>query len=177
MRNQEMVTLKDINLLLINNDFEHALLLLKNSFLSEEVRNECMGNYYYYKRDYEKAILHYQEVLKIDAKYRLSRYQCLSGVGHEQLGNYVEAFKNYQEAIDIDPNFVDPYVELGGLLTTIQDYDGAETCFRDAIKITPNDLTLYLNLKAILEIKAGKTPEAQKELFELNRKITDLESN
>lgn len=172
-----MITLNDINLLLINNEFDHALFILENSQLSDEIRNECMGNYYYYKRDYEKAIQHYLEVLKIDADYRLSRYQCLSGVGHEQLNEYVKAFGNYQEAIDIDPSFVDPYVELGALLTKVEAYDGAATCFRDAIKISPNDLTLYVNLKAVLEIKATRTPEEKKELVEIKSKIMEIGSH
>ena len=47
--------LKQVNSLLVNNEFEKALALLETSSLSEEVRNECLGNYYYYKHDYEKA--------------------------------------------------------------------------------------------------------------------------
>lgn len=168
--------LKQVNSLLVNNEFEKALVLLETASLSEELRNECLGNYYYYKHDYEKAIQCYLEVLKIDPEYRLSRYQCLSGVGHEQLENYVEAFKNYQAAIDIDPNFVDPYVELGALLTKVEDYDGAATCFRDAIKIDPDDLSLYLNLKSILEKQAIGTPESKRELVEVKNKIAELKS-
>lgn len=177
MDDQNIMVLKKVNSLLINNEFEKALMLLETSFLTEEVRNECLGNYYYYRRDYEKAIEYYQRILSSNSEYRLSRYQCLSGVGHEQLNEYEKAFGNYQEAIDIDPNFVDPYVELGALLMKVEAYDGAATCFRDAIKISPNDLTLYLNLKAVLEIKGKRTPEEQKELIETKGKIVDLESN
>lgn len=171
-----MTTLTEINLLLMNNEFESAWSLLEDSFLSETVKNEAIGNYYYYKKDYEKAIQHYLEVLKIDSEYRLSRYQCLSGVGHEQLNEYEKAFGNYQEAIDIDPSFVDPYVELGALLTKVEAYDGAATCFRDAIKITPDDLTLYLNLKAVLEIKKSLSREEQNELAQIESKIIALSS-
>lgn len=176
MGDQSIMVLKKVNSLLINNEFEKALILLENSLLTEEVRNECFGNYYYYKCDYEKAIEYYRRVLSFNPEYRLSRYQCLSGVGHEQLNEYEKAFRNYQEAIDIDPNFVDPYVELGALLTKVEAYDGAATCFRDAIRITPDDLTLYFNLKSILEIKATGTPEDRKELAEIKIKIVDLES-
>lgn len=105
------ILLKKVNSLLIKNEFDKVLILLETSLLSDDVKNECFGNYYYYKRDYEKAIEYYQKVLSFNPEYRLSRYQCLSGVGHEQLEEYEKAFGNYQEAIDIDPDFVDPYYE------------------------------------------------------------------
>lgn len=50
------------------------------------------------------------------------------------------------------------------------------TCFRDAIKITPDDLTLYLNLKAVLEIKKSLSREEQNELAQIESKIIALSS-
>lgn len=168
--------LAEINSLLSSNKFEEASYLLNSGLLTGLDYDEAIGNYYFYKKDFNKAVECYRNITEKQPKSRLSRYQYLSGIGHERLGDYVEAFKNYQDAIDIDPNFVDAYVELGALLAKVEAYNGAATCYRDAIKLTPNDITLYLNLIEVLPKTDADENSKQKELEEMNKKFEQLKN-
>lgn len=168
--------LNQVNSLLINNEFEKAYKLIDGSNISEDIKDECIGNYYFYKRDFNNAIHYFKSALKVNSDAKLSRYHYLSGIGYERLKKYDDAFAHYVESIDIDPLFVDPYIDLGGMLSKLKDFAKAAKCYRDAIKITPNDITLYLNLKKILEKIGVSNVESKKELEEVNEKINCLEN-
>jgi tetratricopeptide (TPR) repeat protein len=94
---------------------------------------ECVGNLYFYKRELQQAISKYEEAMRADPDYDSARYHYLIAVQKEREGDLVEAFKRYQSAIEIEPTFVDAYVELGGLLIKVDDLDGALTCYTDAL--------------------------------------------
>ena len=57
-------------------------------------------------------------------------------------------------AIDNEPAFVDPYVELGNMLVRVDDLEGAAQCFRDAVRVEPGSLSNYANLRAVLRLLA-----------------------
>ncbi|MFI8126814.1 tetratricopeptide repeat protein, partial [Acinetobacter sp. ABJ-A23_2] len=139
------------------------------------IRDEILGNYYFYKRDFNNAIHFFKKVLKSDPNAKLSRYHYLSGIGYERLKKYDDAFAHYVESIDIDPIFVDPYIDLGGMLGKLHEYEKAAKCYRDAIKITPNDITLYLNLKMVLQKMNLSSVENQNELKNIENEIKRLE--
>lgn len=172
--NYDLVLAK-FNSLLINGEFEKVLILINNSNVSEYIRDEILGNYYFYKRDFDNAIHFFKKFLKSDPNAKLSRYHYLSGIGYERLKKYDDAFAHYVESIDIDPIFVDPYIDLGGMLGKLHEYEKAAKCYRDAIKITPNDITLYLNLKMVLQKMNLRSAENQNELKNIENEIKRLE--
>lgn len=173
--NEDDLVLKRVNSLLIKSEFEKALTLINNSDISEYIKEEILGNYCFYKRDFDNAIHFFKRALEINPNAKLSRYHYLSGIGYERLKKYDDAFSHYVESIDIDPMFVDPYIDLGGMLGKLNEYEKAAKCYRDAIKITPNDIILYLNLKKILKKMNLNSVENQNELKNIENEIRRLE--
>jgi len=173
--NEDNLVLKEVNSLLINREFEKALAFINNPNISESIKDEIFGNYYFYKRDFDNAIYCFKKALKSNPNAKLSRYHYLSGIGYERLKKYDDAFAHYVESIDIDPMFVDPYIDLGGMLGKLHEYEKAAKCYRDAIKITPNDITLYLNLKMVLQKMNLNSVEYQNELKNIENEIKRLE--
>ena len=141
--------------------FEEGMKLFKEeeADLPEPVRFECLGNFYFYRRELQEAIKQYEAAITLSPDYLIARYQYIVGVQEERQGNFVDAFKRYQNAIEIEPVFVDSYVELGGLLGKIGGFKGAAQCYRDASKLEPNNLGSLHNLKTVLVKLAAKDPE------------------
>lgn len=78
------------------------------------VRLECEGNLRFYMRNLQGAIDKYEAAIRVNPEYLIARYQYLVGTQDEKRNDLVSAFKRYQAAIEIEPTFVDSYVELGG---------------------------------------------------------------
>ena len=137
--------------------------------LPEALRLECLGNLYFYKRDLQTAVDHYEAAIVLAPERVISRYQYLVGTQEERKGDFVAAFKRYQAAVDAEPTFLDAYVELGGLLAKIKDYEGAAKCYRDAASIAPHDASVIYNLRAVLSQLAVKDPDRY------NKQLKDVE--
>ncbi|NCE85624.1 lipopolysaccharide assembly protein LapB [Pseudomonas sp. Q1] len=121
-----------------------------SNLLSEYLRLECLGDICFYRREIDKAIKYYESSTRLAPERAIARYLYIAGVKNERLGNFVDAFKYYQAAIETEPSFVDSYVELGGLLVKIGDFEGALKCYEDALEIKPRDLISYENLILVL---------------------------
>lgn len=124
--------------------------------LPRPVLLECVGNLHFYKREFPEALSKYEEAMNSDVEYDVARYHYLIGVQHERQGDYVEAFKRYQAAIEIEPIFIDSYVELGGLLVKVGDYEGALTCYTDALKLDRTDLRNFSNRVHVLQLLCSR---------------------
>jgi len=118
--------------------------------LPEAIRLECLGSIHFYRRELQEAVRCYEAAILLAPEKIIARYQYLVGTQEERSGNFVEAFKRYQAAIEAEPTFVDPYVELGGLLVKVDDLEGAAQCYRDAVRIDPSDTANHFNLKVVL---------------------------
>jgi tetratricopeptide (TPR) repeat protein len=143
--------------------FSHAsfnqgsdLLAKYEALLPEHIKLECEGNRHFYKRELQEAVRCYEAAIGLMPDYLIARYQYLVGIQEEREGKFVDAFKRYQAAIEIEPTFVDSYVELGGLLVKAEDFQGAAQCYRDAVRLDPSDVANHHNLKAVL----GKLAQA-----------------
>jgi tetratricopeptide (TPR) repeat protein len=140
-------------------DQGNRLLAQYGPVLPEHVKLECLGNRHFYYRNFQEAVECYEGSISLEPDYLIARYQYLVGVQEEREGDFVSAFKRYQAAIGIEPSFVDPYVELGGLLVKVEDFQGAAQCYRDALRIAPSDAANYLNLRAVLNKLLQIEPE------------------
>jgi tetratricopeptide (TPR) repeat protein len=141
--------------------FEEGMKLFKEkeSDLPEPMRLECLGNFHFYRREIKEAIKQYEAAITLSPDYLIARYQYLVGVQNEKQGDFVAAFKRYQNAIEIEPTFVDSYVELGALLVKVADFKGAAQCYRDAARLEPDDLGNLHNLKTVLAKLVAEEPE------------------
>jgi tetratricopeptide (TPR) repeat protein len=138
---------------------EGIRLFEENSHLLPElVRLECLGNLHFYRREFVEAVRCYKAANELSPDYPIARAHYLSGVQQERLGNFVDAFKQYQAAIEVDPTFVNSYTELGGLLAKAEDFEGAAQCYRDAVRLQPMDASNHHNLVSVIERLALSDP-------------------
>lgn len=122
----------------------------KSDELPELFRLECLGDISFYQRRIGEAIKFYEAATLLSPEHVIPRYLYLAGVKNEQQNNFVDAFKYYQAAIEADPSFVDSYVELGGLLMKVGDFEGALRCYEDAVNLDSQEPSNYENLRTVL---------------------------
>jgi len=70
----------------------------------------------------------------------------LIGLANRALGNYVEAVKNFEEAIVEDPMMPEAYTNLGTALSNNREIDKAIPLFLKAIELRPNFADAHNNL-------------------------------
>jgi tetratricopeptide (TPR) repeat protein len=80
----------------------------------------------------------------------------VSNIRDKNLG---DAIKQYREAIDIKPDYVEAYFNLGNALTKKGDVDDAIYNYRKALQIDPDFFKSYYNIAKIL-YGEGKIAEA-----------------
>lgn len=127
---------------------------------------ECLGNLHFYSKAYQSAVESYEAAMESSPEYDCARYHYLLGVQAERSGQLSNAFQRYQAAIEIEQGFVDAYVELGGLLCKVEDFEGAFQCYTDAIRIDPADLAIRHNLVEVLLRLVQKDPAAYSQTLE-----------
>jgi tetratricopeptide (TPR) repeat protein len=159
-----------------NNNFHDGdVILAENSEkLPNHVKLECLGNRYFYKKSLQEAINCYEEAINLAPDWVIPRYHYLVGIQEEKEGDFVAAFKRYQTAIESERTFVDPYVELGGLLIKVGDFKGALTCYRDAVSLDCSEPTILYNLKAVLEKMVEIEPNKYEEELKITAKAYEL---
>jgi tetratricopeptide (TPR) repeat protein len=122
----------------------------KSDELPEQFRLECLGHISFYQRKIGKAVKFYEAATLLSPEHVIPRYLYLAGVKNERKNNFVDAFRYYQAAIEAEPSFVDSYVELGGLLMKVGDFEGALRCYEDAVNLDSQDPSNHENLKTVL---------------------------
>ena len=130
-------------------DFNKGYKLLNNSDLSDAVTLLCKGNAEFYKKNYSGAFELYGQAMQIDSSLRISRYFYLWASKYLAEKDLVQAFQNYQEAIYIEPDFVDAYTDLGALIIEIGEFASAKKCYTDALALDPNDLEIRKSLDSL----------------------------
>ena len=67
------------------------------------------------------------------------------GLVYEQLGRYQEAAQSYYNAIKIDPEYADPYYQIGRLFLLANMIDEAEKYFSKAFEIDNSKIEEFEN--------------------------------
>ena len=132
-----------------NMNFETGYNLLNDSNLSDANILVCRGNAEFYKRNHSNAFELYGQAMEIDSSLRISRYFYLWASKYLAEGDLVQAFQNYQEAIYIEPDFVDAYTDLGALMIEIGEFASAKKCYADALALDPNDIGIKKSLDSL----------------------------
>ena len=141
--------MKEITEKFKNMNFDTGYNLLNNSNLSNANILVCRGNAEFYKRNHSNAYELYCHAMEIDSNLRISRYFYLWASKYLAEGDLVQAFQNYQEAIYIEPDFVDAYTDLGALMIEIGEFASAKKCYADALALDPNDIGIKKSLDSL----------------------------
>lgn len=84
----------------------------------------------------------------------------------ENDGDLLEAQKLYEQVVQVQPNFIDAWNNLGNVLTSQGNIDLALLCYKKAISLSPpsNELWVILLNKASIELPKGLIQEALADL-------------
>lgn len=133
-------------------EFDKALSL--DSTLSYAYNSRALLNTFHQK--YDLAIKDFSSVLKYSNDPE-EKFSALSDRGAAKLyhKDFEGALEDYEKAIEIKPNSIGIYTNLGVLYMQQKNYDKAEETLTKAMKIAPNDAGLMNNLASVY-IKKGK---------------------
>lgn len=149
MLNNNQYKVKQITEFFKDMNFDAGYELISNSNLSDINILVCKGNAEFYKRNHSNAYELYDQAMEIDGNLRISRYFYLWASKYLAEGDLVQAFQNYQEAIDIEPDFVDAYTDLGALMIEIGEFESAKKCYTDALALDPEDPKIRKSLNSL----------------------------
>jgi tetratricopeptide (TPR) repeat protein len=116
------------------------------------------GNEYFRNVKYEKAIEQYEIVLK-DSNHIVAWYN--KGNVLYNLGNYEEAIKCYDRALEINPNYVDALSNKAIIFANLDKVDQAIKYIDRVLEINPNDGGT-LNAKGVYHTRLDNHEEAIK---------------
>lgn len=105
---------------------------------------ECLFEYakaYYLKKDFTNS----QKCIElIDKELLDSNVLCISGTNNRMLGNVERAFQDLEEAINLDSNNIDAYIQLAELFYNSGDFDSAASNCDKAMRIDKNYPNVYM---------------------------------
>ncbi|MGE5519352.1 MAG: tetratricopeptide repeat protein [Candidatus Dadabacteria bacterium] len=131
-----------------------ALAVLEKAHASDPSNKELSYNLAYEYADAKniKAIQLADTLIHQDRTETVSRAYYIKATYYNNVGNSVEALKNYDAAITHNYNFLDPYLDKGQLLYKLKQYPTALKNFELALKVSPSTADFYYWL--------GKTQQA-----------------
>jgi tetratricopeptide (TPR) repeat protein len=94
------------------------------------------GNAYYGKKDYNRAILDYDQAIRLNPNHASAFSN--RGAAYARKGDYDQAIQNYDEAIRLKPDHADAFSNRGVAYARKGDYDQAIQNYDEAIRLNPN---------------------------------------
>lgn len=133
-----------------------------------------LGQAYSLDNDPQRAIESYRATLVHDPKSALVRSRLAAEL--VKLGSFAEAKVLCEEAITLEPKYVDSYLLLAGIQVAAKEYDRAVETYNLALKVEPKsrDALLYLGV-TLAEV--GKVKEGVAQLEKLVKLKDNSESN
>ncbi len=110
----------------------------------DERAHNLLGNIYFGRQDYGKAVQHYEKAIQIAPSFSAPYNQ--AGYAHRFLENYEQAekiFKKYTELIPDDPNPYDSYAEL---LMKVGRFDESIKSYEKALSVDPNFVASHVGI-------------------------------
>ena len=111
------------------------------------------------------------------------------GVAHAQKNQLLDSIAEFQQAVDIDPEYLDAYNNLASTFARARRFDDAIRVFRSAIVLAPQNVELHLNLSRALRgkgsldaalnelkplLKENESPDLECEIAEILRQKGDF---
>lgn len=112
----------------------------------------------------------YHHVRHLTDLTAIALYHSNHGAELLRAGQTGEALPWLREAVTIDPNLGDAWVDLGVGLRRAGDLDGAEAAYRRALEVNPEGASAYQNLAVLLRLR-GHDQEAD-DLMALSTRAT-----
>jgi len=132
---------------------------IKKSPEDELVQNN-LGSIYMEKKDYEKAMKHIKEAIKI-APYYVDAHFNLAAI-YNKRGQYDQEFKELKKVLELNPNFLNAYISLGNFYEKIGSNDKAIETYKKAMEIDKKSGAPHYNI-AVLFSKLGLVDVAEDE--------------
>jgi predicted O-linked N-acetylglucosamine transferase (SPINDLY family) len=107
-----------------------------------EVHNN-LGSLFLVKKQTDEAIAYFNKAIQLDPNFADAYYN-LGNIFREQ-GNLARALENYQISVNKDSNSADKYNNLGLVLKDMGRLNEAEVCFKNALRIQPDNPSHYSN--------------------------------
>jgi len=103
---------------------------------------------------------YYQKLVKLYPNDE--RAHLLLAQNHFASQEYEEAVRGYERSVEIDPEFSQPYNQMGYALRFMERYDDAEKAFKTYIELIPDDPNPYDSYAELL-MKMGRYDESIKQ--------------
>lgn len=112
--------------------------------------------YFQKKRSFNQAATHYKRAVELAASPQLHNYL---GMALNYQGYYPQAVKQFQQAIELDPNYSPAYLNLGITYFYMKRFNESISSETKAISLNPNNPEAYFFLAQGYE-KQNNRPEA-----------------
>lgn len=109
-----------------------------------EIDYLILGNNYFGKNEYQKAIESYQKAIKINSEYSSAYYNL--GIVYPKIKEYSKSIESYEKAIELNLEDSNGYYNLGIVYTKIEQYEKAIESFNKALEFNPSNSSTYFNL-------------------------------
>ncbi|MBT3311507.1 MAG: tetratricopeptide repeat protein [Desulfobacterales bacterium] len=124
--------------------FEQAVKNTKNNWLA----HNNLGSAYFKAGNFEKAVFHYSESLKINPYYASTYYNL--GTTFSAWGRTKEAIVFYKEGVRLKPVSSKTHYNLANLMYKNKRYDEAAFHFGEVIRIDPDNADAHNNMAYML---------------------------
>ncbi|MDX2085144.1 MAG: tetratricopeptide repeat protein [Candidatus Melainabacteria bacterium] len=116
-----------------------------------EVAYYHLGRLYKSTRQYEKSLASYAQALAVSTASDTvkSLYATEAGIVCALLNAREQAIQWWRQSIALNPQYLNPYLNIGHLYEEDGDYEQAENFFRKAQMLAPGDSRIYYNLARI----------------------------
>jgi lipoprotein NlpI len=101
------------------------------------------GNAYYGKGDHDRAILDYDQAIRLNPSHANSHSN--RGAAYARKGDYDRAIQDYDEAIRLNPNHANAFSNRGVAYGHKGDYDRAIQDYDQAVRLNPNYVNAFYN--------------------------------
>ena len=131
----------------------------------------------YSSQKYKEAII---QIKELDKKFpNVPLLFNINGACYKALGQFENALKMFQTAVNLKPDFLEAYKNLGITFKDLNRLDDAVYCFEQAIEIDPNNSILHFYLANIFEEldQFDKSIRHHKIAIEINPKFSESFNN
>lgn len=97
---------------------------------------EKLGEYYFIVKEYENSIKYLNSALRLDPNMPEALFY--KGCDYKDMGNNKMAVLHFQRAIEVDPKYIAPYLQLGVIGADNND-PKAESYFSSALQLDPDN--------------------------------------
>ena len=110
-----------------------------------------LGNKAFGAKEFDKAIEHYTEAIKLDASNHV--FFSNRSASYAGLGQWEKASTDAKECIRLDPTFVKGYYRLASAQIELKEYDAAAATIRQGLAVEANNPQLMKQQRLVQQLK------------------------